>query len=306
MADIVSDELQEHELAPEKIVSEPSKSASTSDVSFMNINASAVTVSDIGTVIGHTAESDELHFAFENIQDIASHVKDAVTVDIDTLNIEEVPKEEINTSKQYHWDSSNKDNERIMMPSVITESSVIMETRDTISLTVNNEHRDRNAYFNTSHKYSAEDGRDKSQTEMAEIPSIFMNTLVTSRGMVDPDQEQTGVVAMTPAKATDRYKEKQSGGDATSEHVPPTPSEQVGLSTWRTNKSPTEKSGMFQCPMSPQLPAIERGQVCAQQMSSAIEDAVRSETFPSPRQQIRSRRPTKYVRLATVPVSKVR
>lgn len=71
----------------------------------------------------------------------------------------------------------------------------------------------------------------------------------------------------------------------------------------RLTNTPLGGAGPALKPTTAQLPPVARGQVRGQQMTSAISDALQHGSRPSPKQLIRSRRPPKYIRLATVTVS---
>lgn len=71
----------------------------------------------------------------------------------------------------------------------------------------------------------------------------------------------------------------------------------------RLTNTPLEGAAPALKPATAQLPPVARGQVRGQQMTSAITDALQHGPRPSPKPLIRSRRPPKYIRLATVTVS---
>ncbi|KAK7462658.1 hypothetical protein BaRGS_00038309 [Batillaria attramentaria] len=92
--------------------------------------------------------------------------------------------------------------------------------------------------------------------------------------------------------------------DVESAQSPPLTASAAAQLTKRLTNTPAD--GNLPKPQTAHLPAIARGQARAQQMTSAITDAIKNEVLPPPRQPIRYRRPPKYVRLATVTVSPAR
>ncbi|XP_076436422.1 uncharacterized protein LOC143275959 [Babylonia areolata] len=118
----------------------------------------------------------------------------------------------------------------------------------------------------------------------------------------DPDQDDTHRQQAEARLAAQAQAEAAELADQTPAMLTPS----VGLPNKRLTNTPLEGAGLPLKPPTAQLPPVARGQVRGQQMTSAISEALKQGTQPSPKQLTRARRPPKYIRLATVTVSPAR